>query len=159
MRNNIITIISMYCILMSSCQEDQKNHTYQQKTSETNINQESYLYEENKDTILLSLAKTENSISGKLDILRFQKDSRRGTIHDGRFTGDTLFAIYQSMQEGQISACEIAFLRKGDVLILSNDIFGENNYQYNDDYSKGRFKDKQLIKFDGDTLKKITSMQ
>jgi len=149
----------MYCILMSSCQEDQKNHTYQQKTSETNINQESYLYEENKDTILLSLAKTENSISGKLDILRFQKDSRRGTIHDGRFTGDTLFAIYQSMQEGQISACEIAFLRKGDVLILSNDIFGENNYQYNDDYSKGRFKDKQLIKFDGDTLKKITSMQ
>ncbi len=66
MRNNIITIISMYCILMSSCQEDQKNHTYQQKTSETNINQESYLYEENKDTILLSLAKTENSISGKI---------------------------------------------------------------------------------------------
>lgn len=84
-------------------------------------------------------------------------NSRIGVITDGQMKGDTLFAMYTSMQEGDESECEIAFLKKGDSYILTNDIFLESNYQYNSDYSKGSFKDKNSIKFDGDTLKLVAN--
>lgn len=117
--------------------------------------EQTYLYANNKDTTRLVLKNAGAEISGSLDILPFEKDSRRGTLSKGEMKGDTLFALYKSIQEGQESECEIAFLKKGDAYVLTNDIFGEENFQYNADYSKGSFKNKQAIKFDGETLNKI----
>lgn len=157
MTKQILTITITIILFLTSCKEYKKHEQNQNVTNKKIENEQSYRYEKNRDTVLLVLQNIENKISGKLDILPYEKDSRRGTIINGQFKGDTLFAFYNSIQEGQKSECEIAFLKNGDSYILSNDIFGENNYRYNSDYTKGSFKNKHIIKFDGNTLKKITT--
>lgn len=166
---SLITSIALASTVLFSCNQSAKTEqtTNENTTSETatketitneNIavgNKQVYLYAQNRDTTRLILEIAGNPISGKLDILPFQKDSRIGVLADVQIKGDTLFAMYTSMQEGNESECEIAFLKKGDSYILTNDIFFESNYQYNSDYSKGSFKDKNSIKFDGDTLRLV----
>lgn len=166
---SLITSIALASTVLFSCNQSAKTEhtTNENTTSETatketitneNIavdNKQVYLYAQNRDTTRLILDIAGNSISGKLDILPYQKDSRIGVITDGQMKGDTLFAMYKSMQEGEESECEIAFLKKEGSYILTNDIFFESNYQYNSDYSKGSFKDKNSIKFDGDTLRLV----
>lgn len=161
-----ISTIALASTILFSCnqQTNTENSTTEITSNETTTkdnvavdNKQVYLFAQNRDTTLLVLENTGNAISGKLDILPFQKDSRIGVLADGQIKGDTLFAMYTSMQEGNESECEIAFLKKGDSYILTNDIFGESNYQYNSDYSKGSFKDKNSIKFDGDTLKLVAN--
>lgn len=115
-----------------------------------------YMHVVGKDSIVLVLKNMNGKIEGKLDISYFEKDSRRGTISNGTMQGDTLYANYLSMQEGEQSDCEIAFLKKDDTFIMTNDFIGEDNYQYSQDYTKGSFKHKNKIKFDGDTLKMNT---
>ena len=88
-------------------------------------------------------------------ILPFEKDTRTGTIYEGKMSGDTLIAIFNSTQEGQDSDCEIAFLKKNDGFVFTNDIYGETNYQYNKDYTKGSLVNKGKIKFNGDFLKLV----
>jgi len=166
-----ITALALATTILFSCNQQTKtesptteNTANENPTNETvtneNIavgNKQVYLYAQNRDTTRLILEIAGNPISGKLDILPFQKDSRIGVLADVQIKGDTLFAMYTSMQEGNESECEIAFLKKGDSYILTNDIFLESNYQYNSDYSKGSFKDKNSIKFDGDTLKLVAN--
>ena len=132
MNKQALTIVAGVFFLISSCKENKKEEQNLEKTKENlkteNLKMEeeqTYLYANNNDTILLELKNAENTISGKLDILRYQKDSRRGTINNGQIKGDTLFAVYKSMQEGQESECEVAFLKKEDSYIFSNDILGE----------------------------------
>ncbi len=115
------------------------------------------MYASNGDTISLNLQNSPTETSGTLDILPYEKDSRMGTISNGKMSGDNLFALFTSSQEGQDSECEIAFLKNGEDYIFSNDIYGESNYQYNKDYTKGKFIDKTKIKFDGEVLKKVSS--
>lgn len=155
MTKQILATLIVIILFAASCKENKKYAQNQNATNNKIESEQSYLYQKNGDTVLLVLQNSENKISGKLDFLPYEKDSRRGTIINGFFKGDTLFALYNSVQEGQKSECEIAFLKNGDRYILSNDIFGVNNYQYNSDYTIGNFKNKHNIKFDGDTLKRI----
>ncbi len=154
----ILTIITISALFIS-CSESKPNIDNTDIATDTTnaiiIETNAYLYGNNGDTILLNLQNTNQDITGALSILPFEKDSRMGTIHAGKMSGDTLFAIYNSTQEGQDSECEIAFLKKNDGYILTNDIYGETNYQYNKDYTKGSFIDKSKIKFDGEFLKKV----
>lgn len=139
---NILLASTAIAFLLASCDN---NST---PTSGTTC----YLSAANKDSISLTLNYAASEITGELNILPFEKDSRRGTLKNGKMQGDTLFAIYDSQQEGMRSECEIAFLKKDATYILSNDIYSETNYVYNADYTKGNFKDKSAIKFDGETL-------
>ena len=158
MKKHNLIFAAIVILFISSCKENKKQEQSKSVTNE-NIktkNELTYLYANNRDTILLALENVENTILGRLDILPYEKDSRCGTIKNGQFKGDTLFAIYNSIQEGQESECEIAFLKKDNSYIISNDIFEESNYQYNSNYTKGSFKNKNIIKFNGETLKIIT---
>jgi hypothetical protein len=161
MRKQISTITIGIAIILSliSCNEKKTEEKSQNVTNEITEKTQDFMYKKDKDTIALTLQNIANKVSGKLDFMPYEKDSRLGTITDVQFKGDTLFAIYNSMQEGTQSECEIAFLKKGDSYILSNDIFGENNYQYNSDYTKGKFKNKHIIKFDGETLERIKTIK
>ena len=152
-----IQISSFIMLLFIACKKETTNHTEAtvQIDSTKAPQEESFRYVENQDTIVLTLHQNEGSISGELSFLPYEKDARKGAISDGVMKGDTLFASYKSMQEGQETMCEIAFLKKGQSYLLTNDIFGEINYEYNSDFTEGHFKDKSKIKFDGETLQKV----
>lgn len=153
-----LTFLAVAAFIITSCSENntsQQNITVANDTIATEVSN-SYLYGNNGDTIVLNLQNSPNEISGTLDILPFEKDSRMGKISHGKMSGDTLYAIFTSTQEGQDSECEIAFLKNGDDFVFTNDIYGESNYQYNKDYTKGMFIDKSKIKFDAEVLKKVS---
>ncbi len=66
-----------------------------------------------KDTIILKLIITDNSVVGNLAYNFFEKDRNKGTIK-GFVTGDTLFAKYTFYSEGVESVREVAFLTKNN---------------------------------------------
>ncbi len=152
-----LTILATACIF-ASCSENKPNTTNTAVASDTTnavvIESESFLYEKNGDSIILNLRYATSEITGTLDYLPYEKDGTIGTLHAGKMSGDTLFAIYNSTQEGQDSECEIAFLKKNDGYIVTNEMDGGTNYQYNKDYTKGSFINKGKIKFEGEFLKK-----
>lgn len=158
MKHTLI-ILAAVCIF-ASCSENKPNTTNTAIATDTTnavmVESESFLYEKNRDSIILNLKYTASEITGTLDYLPYEKDGTIGTLHAGKMSGDTLFAIYNSTQEGQDSECEIAFLKKNDGYMLTNEIDGGANYQYNKDYTKGSFIDNGKIKFDGEFLKKVS---
>jgi hypothetical protein len=152
-----LTFLAATAFIFTSCSENNTN-TKRETTAVDTVSTlvpTSYLYTNNGDTISLNLQNSPSEISGVLNILPYEKDCRMGKISNGKMSGDTLFALFTSSQEGQDSECEIAFLKNGEDLVFTNDIYGESNYQYNKDYTKGIFIDKSKIKFDGEVLKKV----
>lgn len=153
-----LTILAATCIF-ASCNENKPNTQNTAVATDTTnavvIESNAYLYGNNGDTVLLMLQNINEEITGTLSILPFEKDNRIGTIYAGKMNGDTLYAMFNSTQEGQDSDCEIAFLKKNDGFVFTNDIYSEANYQYNKDYTKGSFINKGKIKFDGEFLKKV----
>ncbi len=131
------------------------NDTTNKVTSTQDNWQKKYLFAKNKNSVKLNIKKVGSEIMGELKFLYLMKDNRLGILSKGIIKGDTLFALYDSMQEGQRNLCEVAFLKDGNNFIISNDIFGFDNYQYNENYSKGWFKNKSKIKFNGVTLLEI----
>ena len=115
-----------------------------------------YLYASNNDTLFLSISSNATGLSGELNFLPFEKDARLGTISEIKTVGDTLYAQYNSTQEGMTNVCEIAFLKTKEGYMISDDIWGADNYQYNETYTVGTFKDKHKIKFNGNLLKSVT---
>ena len=154
-----LTILAATCIF-ASCSENKPNTTNTAVATDTTnavvVESNAYLYGKNGDTVLLMLQNTNEEITGTLSILPFAKDSRTGTIYAGKINGDTLYAMFRSTQEGQDSDCEIAFLKKDNGFVLTNDIYSETDYQYNIDYTKGSFVNQGKIKFDGEFLKKVS---
>ncbi len=69
-----------------------------------------------KDSVLLHIERTGNTIKGDLIYTFFEKDNNTGTL-EGEMSGDTLFADYTFRSEGQQSVREVAFLQKGDELV------------------------------------------
>lgn len=153
-----LTILAATCIF-ASCSENKPNTENAVIATDTTkavvVESNAYLYGNNGDTVLLMLQNTNEEITGTLSILPFEKDSRTGTIYAGKMSGDTLYAMFNSTQEGQDSDCEIAFLKKDNGFVLTNDIYSETNYHYNKDYTKGSFINKDKIKFEGEFLRKV----
>lgn len=91
-----ITALALATTILFSCNQQTKtesptteNTANENPTNETvtneNIavgNKQVYLYAQNRDTTRLILEIAGNPISGKLDILPFQKDSRIGVLAD-----------------------------------------------------------------------------
>lgn len=68
-----------------------------------------------KDSVLLKISISDNSVKGTLIYNLYQKDKNTGTI-DGKLYGDTLIAYYQFRSEGIESIREVAFLIKDQVI-------------------------------------------
>lgn len=111
-----------------------------------------YLSAFNNDTVQLQLRDSNNVTTGILNYLPYEKDSRIGNLYDVKFAGDTLFAMYKSIQEGSENICEMAMLKKENKYILTNDIWASDNYKYDSTYTNGKFIAKSKILFNGDTL-------
>ena len=69
-----------------------------------------------KDSVFLKLTTTGEKVTGDLTYKLFEKDKNKGVLN-GTLTGDTIFATYEFTSEGQTSAREVAFLKKGNELI------------------------------------------
>ncbi len=134
-------------LLFSSCGNNNKKEQSCTQLEKRVSEDQLYVYVEGRDTVKFELNISEESIEGRLDFLPYETGSRVGTLHSISFQGDTLFAIYHSMQEGMLSDCEVALLKGNDTYILSHDMFGERNYTYNADFSRGAFRDKKAISF------------
>ena len=152
----LLYLLMAVCLVAASCKNKASTEQTANKDSLSSFNKTTaYMASEDRDTVFFVLHQTAQSITGKLNFLAYEKDSRIGTISSGKMNGDTLFVQYNSVQEGMESDCEIALLKKDSVYILSNDFYGTDNYQYNANYTKGTFKDKRRIKFDGVVLKQV----
>lgn len=116
-----------------------------------------YLHAFNKDTVRLTLIDSNQHLTGKLDYLPYEKDGTIGDLYDITISGDTLFGMYKSEQEGIQSIGEFAMLKVGKSYILTDDIWGGENYKYDSSYTNGKFIDKSKISFRGDTLTEINS--
>ena len=98
-----------------------------------------------QDTITMSLVIKDNLITdGKLSYHFFEKDKNDGTLK-GEIKGDTIYADYTFMSEGQQSVREVAFLKQGDTYIEG---YGDVK-EYN---GKMIFKDVRHLKFDSKTV-------
>ncbi len=148
----ILILLFNASIALISCNQNTTNKSEENKQSEIAETKSCYLYTFKTDTVFLSLTQGKDSITGELNYLPYEKDGCLGTLSGGYFRGDTLFALYNSTQEGQTSDCEMAMLKKGNGYALTNGIGGDN-YTFNADYTKGRFINRSKIKFDGEELK------
>ena len=74
-------------------------------------NKTCYAYIRGKDTVLLTLEKFPNVVTGRLVYKLFEKDASEGDI-DGKLNGDTLIADYTFKAEGITSVRQVAFLIK-----------------------------------------------
>lgn len=141
------------CLLMAAmvgCQNTSNNVANASKTVDTTT---CFLSALNQDTVTLKLRDSVGVLSGKLDYLPYEKDGTIGDLYNLSYNGDTLFGTYKSMQEGQESVGEIALLKRGNTFILTDDIWGGDNYQLDTAYTNGKFINKSKITFAGDTLK------
>lgn len=145
-----LTIFS-FVIYLCSCNTE-TNKKEDNKTVKP-VTTACYLAAFHQDTVMLQLKDSSSVLTGILNYLPYEKDGTIGTLYNVKISGDTLFAMYQSMQEGQESFCEMAMLKKDNNYILTNDIWSYNNYKYDSSYTHGKFIDKSKISFDGDTLK------
>jgi hypothetical protein len=148
----ILSSIFLTVITFFSCNQNGASNSNDKDQSDIENRKKCYFFAFKSDTIFLSLNESKDSITGVLNYIAYEKDSRLGTLSGGYFRSDTLFAQYKSTQEGQTSDCEMAMLKKGNGYVLTNNIWGEN-YTYNSDYTKGSFSNRGKIKFDGGELK------
>lgn len=70
-----------------------------------------YAYISGKDTVRLTLATTQPTVTGQLSYRYFEKDHNEGTIN-GIMHGDSLLASYVFQSEGATSVRQVAFLRR-----------------------------------------------
>ena len=68
-----------------------------------------------KDTMLMSLSRDGDNVSGNLEYKFYEKDRSNGTF-SGVMKGDTLIADYTFTAEGVPSTRQVAFLKDGDKL-------------------------------------------
>ena len=145
-----VTII-LFIIFLSGC-NNKTNHQEENKTGKV-VTVSCYLSAFHQDTVMLQLKDSNSVLTGLLNYLPYEKDGTIGNLYDIKVNGDTLFAMYQSTQEGQESFCEMAMLKKNNSYILTDDIWNNTNYKFDSSYTHGKFINKNNISFNGDTLK------
>ena len=95
-----------------------------------------------KDSVFLKIVYDGDRVNGDIVYKLFEKDKNVGNF-EGTLHGDTVFAVYNFFSEGKTSTREVAFLKKGDMLIEG---FGQM------DASGTRFKNKGEVDFAGIVL-------
>src|SRR6476620_4100587 len=79
-----------------------------------------------RDTILLQLRQSGDSVSGFMSFDNYQKDSSHGEIK-GHNKKDTIYVLYNFLSEGMRSVMEIALLKSGSSLIRGIGTMVNNN--------------------------------
>lgn len=143
----IATIILLSCNNQSTKKEEAK--------PTSTVTTSCYLFALNNDSVKLQLTDSNHIITGNLDYLPFEKDAAIGKLYDMKMKGDTLLGMYKYYQEGMEFIGEMAMLKKGNNIILTNDNFASDNYKLDSSYNNGKFIDKSKITFTGDTLKPV----
>jgi len=70
----------------------------------------------NQDTTTIELAIKNNKVTGQMNWLPYQKDSRRGTL-TGSAKGDTINAVWSFMQEGMKDTIGLKLVLNGNQLM------------------------------------------
>ncbi len=161
MKINFVLIIIVNATFFIACNNNPAKVINKEAAPDKTVQTEKscYVYASNNDTVYLSINPDSKGLSGELNFLPFEKDARMGTLSDLKNQGDTLYAQYNSTQEGMNNVCEIAFLKTKEGYIVTDDIWGADNYQYNEAYTVGTFKDKHKIKFNGNLLKSVACIK
>jgi len=108
------------------------------------VEKECYQFTKNKDTVTLSLTRTDNDATGDLTYNWFEKDDSKG-VFKGKFKGDTLVADYTFNAEGMSSVREVVFLKKGDSFLPGyGDMEDKNN--------KSVFKNPTKLQYDANVV-------
>ncbi|MEO6980367.1 MAG: hypothetical protein ABI113_18385 [Mucilaginibacter sp.] len=70
----------------------------------------------NQDSTTIELAIKNNKVTGQMNWLPYQKDSRKGTL-TGTAKGDTINAVWSFMQEGMTDSIELKLVLNGNRLL------------------------------------------
>ncbi|MEP6612061.1 MAG: hypothetical protein ABJA76_09265, partial [Mucilaginibacter sp.] len=70
----------------------------------------------NQDSTTIELAIKNNKVTGQMNWLPYQKDSRQGTLN-GIAKGDTINAVWRFMQEGMTDSIELKLVLNGNRLL------------------------------------------
>lgn len=109
-------IFPLFTVILFSCNnQEQKKADTPATATKTTATHTCYEGIFNKDSILLELHRSGDTISGQLQYDLFEKDRNTGTFH-GLMKGDTLLAYYTFMSEGKESMRQVAFLHKDSSL-------------------------------------------
>jgi predicted SnoaL-like aldol condensation-catalyzing enzyme len=74
-----------------------------------------FLHTQAKDTTSVELMVKDNKVTGHLNWMPYEKDSRKGTL-EGTLKNDTIRATWSFMQEGMKDTIGVNFLLKGETL-------------------------------------------
>ncbi|MCP9749369.1 hypothetical protein [Ferruginibacter sp. HRS2-29] len=144
MTGSPLTIAACSILLLACNQQEKKTVTTTQETKPVTKPsepiKECYSKISGKDTVQLSYTINDNVVAGELMYNYFEKDKNTGTIK-GKFSGDTLVAEYSYRAEGMLSVREVAFVKKGNLLVEG---FGESK----DKADKTVFKSITTLQFD-----------
>lgn len=125
MKNSIKFCLIALTLLSFSCKEKPKEEEENiielgKLNKETILDQvptaECFLFVQGKDSIKLSIEKSEDIVTGSLAYKFYEKDKSFGTIN-GKLNGDILKADYTFQAEGTTSTREVIFMKNGDKLI------------------------------------------
>ena len=117
MNRSLLLLAAIAGLTASSCQnkttEENTNTTVDQnKATALSSARTCYTYTKNRDTVLLSYERKNNTITGELSYNLFEKDKNSGKI-DGIIKGDTILADYTATGEGMSYVRQVAFLKNG----------------------------------------------
>ncbi len=146
MKNLGLFFLLLTCVGLQSCKKEQSQKDAKDTLvlAEKTMNQACYksLYE--SDTIEMKMITSkDNKITGDMIMSLFAKPKKIGKIK-GEFRGDTLFvdySFYQGSEKTKIFSNPMAFLKKGDSLVLGS---GKIEYYF----GKSSFVKGQPINFD-----------
>ncbi|QMU26499.1 hypothetical protein [Adhaeribacter radiodurans] len=154
MKIKLFILAASFSLLMS-CQSEQKMNTTENtavKASNNQLTSSCYQYSSSQDSVLLHLNPVGDSMIGELIYAFAEKDLNTGSIA-GQMKGDTLFADYTFLSEGQISVREVAFLKKDQTWL-------EGYGEVTTNGQKATFTNKAALNFDNTVLlKPVTCRQ
>jgi hypothetical protein len=111
-----LAFVSAGLLLLGACREQATQTTQAPAMSPPPAGPQCYAYTTAKDTVRLTLATAQPTVTGQLSYRYFEKDRNEGTIR-GAMHGDTLLAEYTFQSEGVASVREVAFLRRGNSFV------------------------------------------
>ena len=125
MKNLSIFFLLLLGVGLQSCKKEQsqKEVNDTQALTEKTMNQACYKSMYDTDTIEMKMITSkDNKITGDMVMSLFAKPKKIGKIK-GEFRGDTLFvdySFYQGTEKTKIFSNPMAFLKRGDSLVLGN---------------------------------------
>ncbi len=140
MKNIILNILVCASLLISCKNRSKKNEEHADGLQSVSC----YIYLSHEDTVSMTLHFLGDEVTGNLNYTIFEKDINKGAL-SGHMKGDTLFATYRFMSEGENSERQVVFLKKENKWI-------EGSGEIDPKTGISTFENKKSIVFDGFVL-------